>query len=313
MNIYRVGGSVRDRLLGINSQDNDWVVVGATPADLLSKGYLPVGKSFPVFLHPTTKEEYALARTEKKVGPGYHGFECHFQPTVTLEEDLSRRDLTINAMAETEDGVLIDPYGGQKDLQDKILRHVSPAFIEDPLRVLRVARFMARYAGLGFTVAPETIDLMRSIVSAKELESLSSERIWIEFHKALSEKTPEAFIQTLRQCGALAVILPEVDALYGVPQPPEHHPEIDTGIHIELVLSQAARLSEDPRVRFAALLHDVGKGLTPSQHWPKHHGHEEKGVQLVQNICDRLRVPKTFSRLAQLVAECHGLVYRTFE
>lgn len=310
MDIYRVGGAVRDRLLGLSSQDTDWVVVGSTPQELLALGFQPVGQSFPVFLHPTTKEEYALARTEKKTGPGYKGFICDFEPTVTLEEDLSRRDLTINAIAEAASGLLIDPYGGQQDIQNKILRHVSPAFVEDPVRVLRVARFMARYACLGFQIAPETMQLMQEIVSAKELESLKTERIWMEFQKALSEPTPAAFIQTLRACGALLVVLPEVDRLYGVPQPPEHHPEVDTGLHIELVLSQAARLSADPKVRFAALLHDVGKGVTPPQYWPKHHGHEEKGRPIVQKICERLQVPRDYASLALAVAENHGLIYR---
>ena len=313
MDIYCVGGAVRDKLLGYPIGDKDWVVVGQTPETLLTLGFSPVGKSFPVFLHPKTKEEYALARTERKTGPGYHGFICDFLPTVTLEEDLKRRDLTINAMAEDADGRIVDPFGGQQDLQARVLRHVSSAFAEDPVRVLRVARFMARYASLGFHVAPETLLLMRQIVDAGEMSALTPERVWKEMEKALGEKTPVAFIQTLRACGALKVILPEIDRLYGVPQVPEHHPEIDTGNHIERVLEQACLLSEDISVRLAALLHDVGKGLTPSEYWPKHHGHEEKGAPAVSAVCDRLRVPNAMKAIVVLVAKYHGLSYRIKE
>jgi tRNA nucleotidyltransferase (CCA-adding enzyme) len=311
MKVYCVGGAVRDELLGLPVVDHDWVVVGETPEKMRALGFKQVGKDFPVFLHPETQEEYALARTEKKVGSGYQGFQCHADPSVTLEEDLARRDLTINAIARAPDGTLIDPFHGQQDLQNRLLRHVSPAFREDPLRVLRVARFMARYAPLGFHVAEETLVLMRHMSS--ELTELSSERVWMEFEKALAASAPQAFIQTLRACHALTVILPEIDALYGVPQPPEHHPEVDTGKHIELVLEQAAKLSPDPVVRFAALMHDVGKGATPPNLWPKHHGHEEKGVELVKKCCERLKVPNHFTALALAVTQYHGLVYRIEE
>lgn len=313
MNVYCVGGAVRDKLLGYPIGDKDWVVVGGTPKELIDLGYTSVGKTFPVFLHPETKEEYALARTERKTGPGYHGFICDFLPTVTLEEDLGRRDLTINAMAETATGEIIDPFGGQKDLKHRILRHVSEAFVEDPVRVLRVARFMARYEPLGFKVAPETINMMKKIVDSGEMAALSSERIWKEMEKALQEPNPVAFLHTLRACGALRIILPEIDVLYGVPQPPEHHPEIDTGNHIERVLAQVSSLTKDVSTRFAALCHDVGKGITPQQYWPKHHGHEEKGYPVVQGLCDRLSVPKEVKAIAVLVARYHGLAYRIYE
>ncbi len=311
MKVYCVGGAVRDELLGLPITDRDWVVVGETPDKMLSLGFKQVGKDFPVFLHPDTQEEYALARTEKKVGPGYQGFICHADPSVTLEEDLARRDLTINAMARTSDGTLIDPFHGQQDLQNRLLRHVSPAFSEDPLRVLRVARFMARYTHLGFRVTEETLALMQSM--AKELTALSAERVWMELEKALAAPAPQAFIQTLRACNALCLVLPEIDALYGVPQPLKHHPEGDTGKHIELVLEQAAKLSPEPVVRFAALMHDVGKGTTPPDLWPKHHGHEERGVTLVKKCCERLKVPHHFTALALAVTQYHGLVYRIQE
>lgn len=309
MKIYLVGGAVRDELLGLTVTERDWVVVGATLDEMIAQGYLPVGKSFPVFLHPQTKEEYALARTERKVAGGYHGFTFNTNTSVTLEEDLERRDLTINAMAKMPDGEIIDPYGGQRDLQQKVLRHVSMAFVEDPVRVLRVARFAARFATMGFVVAPETLDLMREIGKRGELDHLVPERVFKEMERALAESAPVAFIQTLRQCGALKNILPEVDALYGVPQSPDPHPEIDTGIHIELVLQQATRLSDDPVVRFAALLHDVGKALTPKEYLPKHPNHEMAGEVLVKHLCQRLRVPTDFQQLAQMVTKYHGEAY----
>lgn len=309
MKIYLVGGAVRDELLGRDIHERDWVVVGATPDDMIKQGFIPVGKFFPVFLHPDTKEEYALARTERKVAGGYHGFSFDTSTHVTLEEDLKRRDLTINAMAKLPDGKIIDPYGGQQDLQNRILRHVSSAFSEDPVRVLRIARFLARYASLGFQIAEETLALMRKMVEEGEVDHLVQERVWKEMERALSEPSPQVFVQTLRRCGALKVLLPEVNALYGVPQNPEHHPEIDTGIHIEMVLTQAARLSPLPEVRFAALLHDLGKALTPKDMWPSHSGHEAKSAELVVKVCERLKVPNDFRELALLVAKYHGEAY----
>ncbi|NOX91180.1 MAG: multifunctional CCA addition/repair protein, partial [Gammaproteobacteria bacterium] len=263
MEIYLVGGAVRDTLLGLEPKEHDWVVVGATPEQLESQGYKQVGKDFPVFLHPKTHEEYALARTERKTAPGYHGFAIHAAPDVTLEEDLLRRDLTVNAIAQTADGQLIDPFNGQQDLADKRLRHVSPAFSEDPIRILRVARFAARFAHLGFNIAPETGELMRDMVNAGEVDALVAERVWTETERALGEKNPARFFEVLRDCGALEKLFPEIERLFGVPQPEKHHPEIDTGVHTLMVLEQAARLSADTRVRFAALVHDLGKGTTP--------------------------------------------------
>jgi tRNA nucleotidyltransferase (CCA-adding enzyme) len=302
MEIYLVGGAVRDRLLGLPVQDRDWVVVGATPEAMSARGFRMVGTDFPVFLHPDTKEEYALARTERKSGRGYKGFTVYAGPEVTLEDDLKRRDLTINAMAEDAGGRLIDPFGGAADLRQGILRHVSPAFVEDPLRVLRVGRFAARF---GFAVAPETLALMREIVAQGELEQLVSERVWSEIERALGEPRPGRFLEVLRECDALARVLPEVDALFGVPQSPEHHPEIDTGVHTLLVLEQAARLTPDARVRFAALTHDLGKGTTPPAEWPKHYGHEERSAALVRELCQRLKAPNEFRDLAVLVARYH--------
>ena len=302
MEIYLVGGAVRDRLLGLPVQDRDWVVVGATPEAMSARGFRLVGADFPVFLHPETKEEYALARTERKSGRGYKGFTVYAGPEVTLEDDLRRRDLTINAMAEDASGRLIDPFGGAADLKRRILRHVSPAFVEDPLRVLRVARFAARF---DFAVAPETLALMGEIVAQGEMEQLVPERAWTEIERALSEPRPRRFLEVLRECGALARILPEVDALFGVPQSPEHHPEIDTGVHTLLVLDQATRLSPDARVRFAALTHDLGKGATPMTEWPKHRGHEERSVELVRQLCQRLKAPNEYRDLAVLVARYH--------
>ncbi|MBS0289012.1 MAG: multifunctional CCA addition/repair protein [Proteobacteria bacterium] len=309
MKCYLVGGAVRDELLGLTVHERDWVVVGASQDEMLNKHFVPVGKFFPVFLHPETKEEYALARLERKVGGGYHGFTFDSSTTVTLEEDLKRRDLTINAMAKTQEGVIIDPFDGQTDLKNKILRHVSQAFIEDPVRVLRVARFAARFAPLGFTVAPETLALMEQMVNNGELDFLVPERVWQECVKALSSSKPVAFIQTLRQCKALQTLFPEIDALYGVPQNEVHHPEIDTGVHIELVLAQATQLSSSPEVRFAALVHDVGKALTEKALLPNHPLHEEKGESIVLSLCERLRVPATFLGLARLMTRYHGEIH----
>jgi tRNA nucleotidyltransferase (CCA-adding enzyme) len=313
MRVYLVGGAVRDRLLGLPVRERDWVVVGATPEELVRLGYTPVGREFPVFLHPTTHEEYALARQERKVGPGYRGFTTQFAPTVTLEEDLRRRDLTINAMAEDENGSLIDPYGGQADLQARRLRHVSEAFIEDPVRILRVARFAARFAPLGFRVAEETLTLMRRITDSGEARTLVPERVWQETERALAEAQPEVFFEILRACGALAVVFPEIEALFGVPQPPRWHPEIDTGVHVMLALKYAAGCGASGAVRFAVLTHDLGKAQTPKADWPSHHGHEEFGVPLINELCDRLRVPNTHRELAILAARHHTLVHRALE
>jgi tRNA nucleotidyltransferase (CCA-adding enzyme) len=313
MDIYLVGGAVRDRLLGRPHTEHDYVVVGARPDDLLALGYRPVGKDFPVFLHPQTGEQYALARTERKTGPGYYGFATRFSPDVTLEEDLARRDLTINAMAQAASGAIVDPYGGQRDLASRTLRHVSPAFVEDPLRVLRVARFAARFASLGFTVAPATMELMRHVVDSGELSALVPERVWVETDRALGEERPEVYFEVLRTCGALAIVFPEIAALYGVPQPEMWHPEIDTGVHSLQVLEVAASLSRDTTVRFAALMHDVGKGVTPREDWPGHIGHEEAGARLIETLCDRLRVPNEHRELAVLVARHHARVHRVAE
>ncbi len=313
MQVYKVGGCVRDELLGLPVKDRDWVVVGATPEEMRAAGYKPVGKDFPVFLHPQTHEEYALARTERKTAPGYTGFAFHAAPDVSLEADLQRRDLTINAMAETETGELIDPYQGRADLEHRLLRHVSSAFMEDPVRILRVARFAARLAEFDFQVAEETRQLMREMVTNGEVDALVPERVWQETVRALGEATPTRFFEVLRDCGALARLFPELDRLYGVPQPAEHHPEIDTGVHTMLVLQQAARLSPDPRVRFAALVHDLGKGITPQDEWPKHKEHEARGVPLVEDLCQRLRVPNDFRDLAILVTRYHLHYHRAAE
>ncbi|MCF1428779.1 MAG: multifunctional CCA addition/repair protein [Shewanella sp.] len=313
MQIYLVGGAVRDELLGLPVKDRDYMVVGATAAEMLALGYEQVGKDFPVFLHPKTKAEHALARTERKTAAGYGGFECHATPDVTLEQDLLRRDLTINAIAKDVNGQLYDPYGGQVDLNAQLLRHVSPAFVEDPLRVLRVARFAARFAQQGFKVAPQTMALMQELSASGELEALSPERVWQELDKALGTDCPQVFFEVLRACGALKVIMPEIDALFGVPQPPNWHPEIDTGLHTLLVLKQAAALSDDKSVRFAALLHDLGKALTPKEQWPKHHGHGQKGLTPIRNLCQRLRVPSDFMELALLASDLHQNFHHAME
>lgn len=313
MQIFKVGGAVRDQLLGRTIKDIDWVVVGATPELMRSKGFRPVGDDFPVFLHPETGEEYALARTERKSGHGYGGFTFHTSPNVTLEEDLLRRDLTVNAMAQAADGTLYDPYGGQQDLADRVLRHVSPAFAEDPLRVLRVARFAARYAYLGFRVADETMQLMRQLAESGELQHLTAERIWQEFSRALMEDNPEVFIQVLRDCGALKALLPELDVLFGVPQPVEHHPEIDTGIHIMSVLQQCVRFAQPLNVRWACLLHDLGKGTTDPAQWPRHIAHESRGLALIKKVNKRFKVPNDCAQLALLVGEYHTHAHRALE
>jgi len=313
MKTYLVGGAVRDRLLKLPVKERDWVVVGASPAELTALGYKPVGKDFPVFLHPKTSEEYALARTERKTGHGYHGFEFMSAPGVTLEEDLKRRDLTINALAEDADGTLIDPYGGEKDLGARLLRHVSPAFSEDPVRVLRVARFAARFAPLGFKVAPETLALMRGMSESGEVDHLVPERVWQETLKALACDKPSVYFEVLRDCGALKRVFPELERLYGVPQPAKWHPEIDTGVHVMMVLDQAARLSKDLTVRFAALTHDLGKGTTAKDILPHHYGHEERSVKLVEEVCARLKTPREFKELAVIVARQHGLVHKAQE
>ena len=313
MKTYLVGGAVRDRLLGLAVLERDWVVVGATPAELSAQGYRSVGKDFPVFLHPDTKEEHALARTERKTAKGYHGFEFHAEPGVTLEDDLKRRDLTINAIAEDTDGRLVDPYGGARDIEAKVLRHVSPAFSEDPVRVLRAARFAARFAPLGFTVATETLSLMREMVESGEVDALVPERVWQETLKALNSEQPSVYFEVLRQCGALKKVFPELERLWGVPQPAKWHPEIDTGVHVMMVLDQAARLSNEPTVRYAALTHDLGKGTTPKDILPHHYGHEERSVKLVEALCERLRTPKEFRELAVIVAKQHGLVHKAEE
>jgi tRNA nucleotidyltransferase (CCA-adding enzyme) len=308
---YVVGGAVRDKLLGLSVQDRDYVVVGATPDEMIALGFTPVGQDFPVFLHPKTHEEYALARTERKSGHGYKGFTVYASPNVTLEEDLLRRDLTINAMAVDEAGKLIDPYGGEADLKAKIFRHVSQAFAEDPVRILRVARFAARFTD--FTVAPETLVLMRQIVDAGEVDALVPERVWQEISRGLMEKQPSRMFKVLRECGALAKLFPEVDCLFGVPQPLEYHPEIDTGVHVMLVIDWSSQQKYSLPVRFAALTHDLGKGATPAELWPKHVGHEAKSVELVRSLSERIRVPADCRDLAVAVAREHGNVHRAME
>lgn len=313
MKTYLVGGGVRDQLLGRPVKDRDWVVVGSSPEEMIALGYQLVGKDFPVFLHPDTKEEYALARTERKTAPGYAGFKFHADAHVTLEEDLKRRDLTINAIAEDADGQIIDPHHGKEDLTNRILRHVSPAFAEDPVRILRVARFAARFVEFDFVIADETMALVKQMVVSGEVDALVAERVWQETERALSENTPSRFLEVLRECGALVRIYPEVDRLFGVPQNAEHHPEIDTGIHTLMVIEQCAKLSTDTRARFAAMTHDLGKGITPPEEWPSHHGHENSGVPLVEALCDRLKVPKDYRELAVNVSRYHLQFHRAKE
>jgi tRNA nucleotidyltransferase (CCA-adding enzyme) len=310
MRVYLVGGFVRDTLLGLEPKERDWVIVGGDAESLMAQGYRRVGKDFPVFLHPVSAEEYALARCERKIAPGYGGFAFETSPDVSLEEDLKRRDLTINAMARDAHGQLIDPYGGLKDLQNRCLRHVSDAFVEDPVRILRIARFMARFKSLGFTIASETLALMRHMVDSGEVRALVPERVFAELKKALGEPDPGAFFETLRACGALNDLFPEIERLFGVPQSPEHHPEIDTGLHTLRVLDMAAGLTGLPQVRFAALVHDLGKGVTPSHQWPRHPGHERRGIPVLQALCQRLRIPLAYQRLAERVVRYHGHAHR---
>lgn len=309
MKTFLVGGAVRDALLNLPVKDKDWVVVGATPEAMLEQGYQQVGRDFPVFLHPKTREEYALARTERKNGTGYTGFVTWSAPDVTLEQDLQRRDLTINAIARDEEGRLFDPYHGQRDIAERLLRHVSMAFNEDPLRVLRVARFAARFAHLNFRIADETQALMRAMVESGELADLTAERVWKETEKALTTRNPQVYFQVLRDCGALKVLFPEIDNLFGIPAPAKWHPEIDTGVHTLMTLAMAAALSDSLDVRFATLFHDIGKALTPPEKWPSHHGHGPAGVPLVEALCQRLRVPNAIRDLALVVTEFHDVVH----
>ena len=311
MEIYAVGGAVRDELLGLPVKDRDWMVVGATPQDMLGRGFVAVGRDFPVFLHPQTHEEYALARTERKTAPGYAGFAFHAAPGVTLEQDLVRRDLTINAMAKDAAGAIIDPHGGRADLAARVLRHVSPAFAEDPVRILRVARFAARFAD--FSIAAETMELMRGMVAAGEADALVAERVWQELARGLMEARPSRMFEVLRECGALLRLLPELDALWGVPQRADYHPEIDTGVHVMMVIDMSARLAASLPARFAALMHDLGKARTPADILPRHHGHEAKGVALLEAVCERLRVPVDCRDVARLVARFHGDMHRVAE
>jgi len=313
MQVFLVGGAVRDQLLDLPIKDKDWVVVGSTSEEMEQQGYNKVGADFPVFLHPKTKEEYALARTERKVSKGYKGFECISDQSVTLSDDLKRRDLTINSIAMDKDGKIIDPYNGQSDLNNKILRHVSEAFIEDPLRVLRLARFYARFEHLGFIVADTTMQMMQEMVRSGELDTLVPERVWAEMHKALGEKSPDAFFVLLRQIGALSIILPELDALYGVPQPMLYHPEVDCAIHSLKVLQVACTLTEDTNVRFASLLHDLGKGQSPQSNLPHHYGHEQQGEHIVKSLSKRLKLPNKTAQLCQLVAKYHTHAHRARE
>lgn len=313
MKIFLVGGAVRDHLLNYPVKEKDWVVIGETPESMLSQGFRAVGKDFPVFLHPQTQDEYALARTERKTAPGYKGFAVHASPEVTLEQDLLRRDLTINAIAMDDSGNIIDPYNGRIDIEKRLFRHVSPAFCEDPVRILRIARFAARYSHLGFSIADETLQLMKQMVSQGETDHLVPERVWAELHKALSENTPSAFFFTLKKCNALQSVFPEIDQLFGVPQPKQYHPEIDTGVHSMLCLDQACLLSTKPEVRLAATLHDLGKAVTDKDKWPSHHGHEKSGLPILEQLCARLRIPKTFRVLATQVMQYHTHCHRIFE
>jgi tRNA nucleotidyltransferase (CCA-adding enzyme) len=313
MQVYLVGGAVRDQLLGRQVKERDWVVVGGSPEELLTAGYRAVGRDFPVFLHPETHEEHALARRERKTGPGYRGFVTEFSPDITLEEDLLRRDLTINAIAQLPDGTLVDPFGGKADLEARVLRHVSASFCEDPVRILRLARFAARFAPLGFSVHDSTLALARQMVAAGEVDALVPERVWQETERALGEGRPDVFFKVLRDCGALKVIFPEVDRLFGVPQPPQWHPEVDTGVHVLLCLKRGAELGAPVTARFAILVHDLGKGVTPQSEWPKHVMHEQRSLPLVDALCDRLKVPVAHRELARLVAEEHTRVHRALE
>ncbi len=313
MKTYLVGGAVRDSLLKQKARDNDWVVTGATPQQMVDLGFKPVGRDFPVFLHPETKEEYALARTEKKSGRGYHGFIFHTSPDVTLEQDLARRDLTINAMALDDTGNIIDPYGGQEDIKNRVLRHVSDSFTEDPVRLLRIARYAARYAKLGFTIADKTYELLKEIVRSGEINELVAERVWNEISAALDEESPSVFFLSLRRCNALKVLLPEIDKLFGMPQTPVYHPEIDTGVHTMMVIDYTAKAEANNAVRFAALCHDLGKGTTAASRLPKHIAHEARGLKLIQNLCQRLRIPAAHKRLAELVCEYHTHCHRAAE
>lgn len=313
MNIYQVGGAIRDRLLGIEQKDLDYVVTGATPEQMVSDGFQPIGKDFPVFLHPNTKQEYALARTERKISRGYAGFSFNTDPSISIEQDLARRDLTINAIAEDKQGNLIDPFNGQKDIEDRILRHVSDAFIEDPVRVLRVARFAARFAHLGFTLAPETQTLITEIGHSGELDALVAERVWTEMNKALSEPDPQVFFTTLKDCKVLKILFPEIDNLFGVPQTARYHPEVDTGIHVMMCLKKSAELEFDNEVRFAVLTHDLGKANTPNDILPSHHGHEQRGAKLTRQFCKKWRVPKAQTDLALITCEYHTHIHRIYE
>ena len=310
MQIYQVGGAVRDKLLGLKVKDRDWVVVGSTPEEMIALGYKAVGKEFPVFIHPESGEEYALARTERKSGPGYKGFVFNTSDRITLEQDLQRRDITINAIARDENGNLIDPFNGRKDLEDKIIRHVSDAFVEDPLRVLRVARFTAQF---NFTIAEETQSLLKEISATNEIQTLTPERIWVETEKALQTPQPRRYFEVLRECDALGAMFPEVDLLFGIPQPERYHPEIDSGVHTLMVLEQATKLTTDTEVRFATLVHDLGKATTPQEIWPSHHGHGERGVELINRMCDRLRIPNKYRELATIVARYHLNCHRIEE
>ncbi len=313
MQIFLVGGAVRDELLGIKVKDRDFVVVGCHAKKMLAAGYNQVGKDFPVFLHPHTGEEHALARTERKKGQGYTGFECYAEADVTLEQDLLRRDLTINAIAKTSEGQLIDPYGGQDDLQRRILRHISPAFAEDPLRVLRVARFAARFAHLGFSIAPETLKLMEQLSVNGELSSLTPERVWKETEQALCCQSPQVYFRVLKECQALGVLFPELDKLYGIPGPKRWHPEIDTGKHMLMVMSQAAQLGDSLAMRFACLCHDFGKAVTPREKWPSHHHHGQLGLPIIRAFCERLKVPNDCKELALIVSDLHCQVHNAFK
>ena len=313
MKCYRVGGCVRDHLLGLPTNDIDWVVTGATPQQMLAAGYKSIGRDFPVFLHPETHQEYALARSERKTGPGYRGFEVSADPTITIEDDLLRRDLTINAIAEDDQGNIIDPYGGRQDIAARCLRHVSPAFAEDPVRVLRIARFAARFHRLGFSIAEETCALIREIGESGELEALVAERVWSELSRALDENDPSVFFTSLRDCGALLRLFPEIDALFGVPQNAKYHPEIDTGVHLMMALQASAELDHDNEIRFAVLMHDLGKATTPANILPSHHGHEERGVKPVKAFCKRWRVPRAHTELALITTEFHLLAHRAME